>query len=100
MEVKVRVHYQDQDGVWSYDTVLSTDHESSRGRIPVLVIRGQGYRPGERVELVELKYEKFIWAEQLHLVPDPAEDAQDAGRMIEAWCEQRPLPQSGGRSGT
>ena len=93
MEVKVRVNYQDQDGVWTCDTVLSTDHESSRGRIPVLVIRGEGYRPEDPVELVELKYEKFVSAERLHLVPDPAEDAEEARRMIEAWCEQRPLPQ-------
>ena len=93
MEVKVVAHYHDEDGLWSYDAALSTEHESCRGTKPVLVIRGEGYRPGDWLELVELKPEKVISPERLHLSPHPAEDAGEARRIIRAWREQRSLPE-------
>ena len=74
--------------------VLSTEHESSKGGVPVLVWQDQGYRPGE---LLELKSEcwkdeegKFITLDgDFRLIYD--REDPEARKAADAWYKQRPL---------
>ena len=84
MEAKVAGEYK---GCVVMHGVLSTEHESTKGGVPVLVWKDEGYRPGE---LVEVESERWISLDDIVLVPDPAEDPQEARRALDAWHQHRP----------
>ncbi len=85
MEVKLAGEYK---GCVVLHAVLSTEHVSCKAGVPMLVWNDQGYRPGE---LVEVESERWISLNDIRLVPEPAEDPQQARRMRDAWHQYRNL---------
>lgn len=91
MQVKVGGEHK---GCFVLYGVLSTEHVSSKGGVPVLVWKDEGYRPGE---LVEVESEQWVSLDDILLLPDPVEDPRQARRALDAWHQHRPLAYGKGR---
>lgn len=93
MEAKVAGEYK---GCVVLHAVLSTEHVSSKGGVPVLVRDPDdgGYRPGDLLELTSGSWKdehgRFILLDgDFRLIYDPEDP--EARKMADAWYKQRPL---------